>query len=451
MMLTTRCWGVTMVLLCALLLQNCQSHSARATEEKEPVVSPSSASAMRLRTPSESLTVRYLTSLSTSPATRVSSSHLSTPLASEQALSTTLSSSALIPSASSALTTMNNSPKAPYNLPASAMQRVFYAVLLGDRLDHALSPDNPRVRVSKVEGVLREVPGDEEENSRPPFKQRSTNLAPGDNLVDKEHAEEGAEPDRAREGAKDVRLLALKMLGEVAGKHCVEKWRQSGDPLTILLDMASSKPGKAIQFLDVLLVAAQDNDCRQQALEALSRVPQASPGMLSECIPSLRAAAAKAGDRNIRLLALKTLGEVEWKYYFGEVESAPDLPSDMTAILDGTCPFWSGKRVKDTHLLVLIPAKVNGQPFSLNLLRELTQHPNNGGHKTKYSYYGRHVQAQLGAASPAASYWLLMTRDVLPGSRDKSYRDQKKLVAARLLHKRHESTWSSLGQSFLRS
>jgi NLR family CARD domain-containing protein 3 len=201
------------------------------------------------------------------------------------------------------------------------------------------------------------------------------------------------------------------------------------DVLTMLLDVANSEPDKAVEFLDVLLVATQDKHCRQKALEALGKVAKASPNMFSECLPSLRAV-AKAGTRDVRLLALKVLGEVEWKYYFGEVAPAPDLPQDMVTILDSACPFWPDRKVRDTHLLVLIPAKVNGQPFSLNLLRELIQNPKAGGHRAEYRYYDSSVQAQFGAASPAASYWLLMTRDILPESRNKSYRSQQKIVAA---------------------
>jgi hypothetical protein len=215
---------------------------------------------------------------------------------------------------------------------------------------------------------------------------------------------------------------------EIEGRHCVEQREQSEDPLTILLDVAGSDPDRAVEFLDVLLVAAQNNNCRRQALETLGKVTKASPNMLSECLPSLRTA-AKEGDKDVRLLALKTLGEVEWRHYFGKVEPVPDLPINMTTILDSRCPFWPNKKVGDTHLLVLIPAKVNDQPFSLNLLRELIRHPNNGGHKTKYRYYDSRVQVQIGEGSPTASYWLLMTRDVLPGSRGKTYADQKKIVA----------------------
>jgi hypothetical protein len=418
-MFTTRCWGVAAVLLHSLLLQNCQSNSLRATEE-ELSASPSSASVMREHTPSEPMAMQPLVLPSVSLVAHVSSSRFSTTLASEEVRSAAPSSIPLGPVARHALAAVGNSLKALYALPAAAMLRVSHAIPLSNAPDHSSSSDGPRVRESKVKRVLREMPSDEEEDSKPSAQQRSTNLASEDDLANKELR---AGEEEAEEGAKNVRF-ALKTLGEV---HFVEQRGQSGDPLTILLDVASSQPDKAIQFLDVLLVAAQDNGCRQQALEALGKVSQASPDMLSECLPSLRAA-AKGGDKDVRLLSLKTLGEVEWRHYFGEVEPAPDLPKDMVTILDSACPFWPDKKVRDTHLLALIPATVDGEPFTLNLLGELIERPKNGGKETGYRDYKRTVKAQIGIASPAASYWLLMTCDVLPGSRNKRYADQKQLV-----------------------
>jgi hypothetical protein len=46
-------------------------------------------------------------------------------------------------------------------------------------------------------------------------------------------------------------------------------------------------------------------------------------------------------------------GAEEWRQYYGEVESAPDLPSDIDEILDSACPFWPDRKVRDTHLIVL--------------------------------------------------------------------------------------------------
>lgn len=122
-------------------------------------------------------------------------------------------------------------------------------------------------------------------------------------------------------------------------------------------------------------------------------------------------------------------GAVDWKRYLGEVGNEPSLPKDIDAILNSACPFWEGSKVKETHLLVLIPARVNDQPFSLNLLGELIRRPRGGGHGTQYLYYESDVRSEIGEFPPARSYWMLMTRDVLAGSRNKTYAEQKAMIA----------------------
>jgi hypothetical protein len=128
-------------------------------------------------------------------------------------------------------------------------------------------------------------------------------------------------------------------------------------------------------------------------------------------------------------ISLPILGEAEWRHYFGNVGSAPDLPSDIDTILGSECPFWPAKKVMDTHLLVLVPATVDDAPFTLNLLEELVQRPKNGGHRTRFRYYGDEIRAQIGEKSPSHAYWLLITHDVLPDSRAKAYSTQKELVS----------------------
>jgi hypothetical protein len=130
----------------------------------------------------------------------------------------------------------------------------------------------------------------------------------------------------------------------------------------------------------------------------------------------------------------EAFGAAAWSQYFGEVGAVPPLPDDIAKILNSSCPFWPGKRVKNTHLLALIPAAVDGEPFSLNLLEELIQRPKGGGYPTRYRYYAGNVQATLGDQLPdvdpsTGSYWVLMTRDVLPGSRNETYSHQQALVA----------------------
>jgi hypothetical protein len=260
---TTRSWSSAAALLCALLLQNCRSNSLRAIAEEDSAAGSSSVSAVCQCASSEIPAMQPLTPLGTLPTAHITLSRLSTTPTNKEDLFTVLSTRSLSPSMPFALATMSNSLAGLYDLPAATMPRAYRAVSSDNTPGHAPSPDGPGVCVSKVEGVLREMLSDEEEDSKLPARLRSSGSK--DELVSEGvRAGEDAEPDKAEEVTKDVRLLALKTLEEVTGEHCGEQRGQSEDPLTILLNVASSKPNKAIQFLDLLLVAAQDNDLRQQ-------------------------------------------------------------------------------------------------------------------------------------------------------------------------------------------
>jgi hypothetical protein len=296
-MFTTRFRSSAAVLLCALLLQNCQSHALRATEEELTASLLPSASAVRQRISIELSTIRSLTSPSASLADHVSASSHSTVLANEEV--------SLTPA------TMGNSSTgpAPYDLPAVAMPGASYTVPLDQRCAAIQARYVGRANIKRVLQV-----------------------------------------------ATGVGVLAY------------------------LIDHTLFERTKTI-------------------------------------IPSM------------------AFGPQEWKKYYGEVGAAPSLPTNIETILGASCPFWPEKQVKDTHLLALIPATVDGAPFTLNLLGELIRRPKSDGHRTQYRGYGddnyeRDTKEQIGAIFPAVSYWLLMTRDMLPDSHDKAYAYQKELVAA---------------------
>lgn len=136
-------------------------------------------------------------------------------------------------------------------------------------------------------------------------------------------------------------------------------------------------------------------------------------------------------DNSSRALFLSyVFGAEAWKQYFGEVGVEPALPDDIDEILNSPCPFWPGERVKDTHLLVLMPSVVNGKPFTLNLLEKLVAVPKKEEHNTRYNVYDNCVQRSLGNQSFGSSYWALMTRDTLLKSRGKTYAAQKDSIAA---------------------
>jgi hypothetical protein len=81
--------------------------------------------------------------------------------------------------------------------------------------------------------------------------------------------------------------------------------------------------------------------------------------------------------------------------------------------------------VHETHLLVLVPETVNGQPLTLKTLGELVEKPLTGS-ATQYSNF------ELGKyTDPAApsSHWALMTCDVIEEGLDKSCLDQQTLLS----------------------
>ncbi|HEY4832829.1 MAG TPA: hypothetical protein VIH61_09760, partial [Waddliaceae bacterium] len=82
-----------------------------------------------------------------------------------------------------------------------------------------------------------------------------------------------------------------------------------------------------------------------------------------------------------------SFGRVDWKTHFGEVGVEPPFPSNIHAILEGPCPFWQNKKVKETHFLVLIPETVNGKALTLDYLEQLIQYPIAGINATKFAYY----------------------------------------------------------------
>ena len=123
-------------------------------------------------------------------------------------------------------------------------------------------------------------------------------------------------------------------------------------------------------------------------------------------------------------------GKTQWATYFGDVGKEPALPENIDEILNSPCPFYGDEnvKVKDTHMLVLVPATVNGESLTLNKLQEFIKKPQKKGHATDYDYYSNWVKDEHGGTQVGQSHWVLMTRDVLPDSRNQTYDNQKKLV-----------------------
>ena len=125
-------------------------------------------------------------------------------------------------------------------------------------------------------------------------------------------------------------------------------------------------------------------------------------------------------------------GEADWERFGVDVGKAPPIPEKMAEILKAPCPFNPRKQVGDTHMLVLIPKTITlggeEKPFTLNLLQELIKNPAIENPATNLQIRHQAVKKELAETPIENSYWILMTKDVIPDSRNKTYDVQKQLV-----------------------
>lgn len=125
-------------------------------------------------------------------------------------------------------------------------------------------------------------------------------------------------------------------------------------------------------------------------------------------------------------------GQKQWAEYFGLDVEESSLPVDIHKILKSQCPFSEKEiKVEDTHLLVLIPGSINGKLRKLLTLKTFGEHiklkfPDLG--QTGYRYIW---DAAKECDGNGESHWVLMTKKILTGSRNKSFAEQQDQVGKR--------------------
>jgi len=93
----------------------------------------------------------------------------------------------------------------------------------------------------------------------------------------------------------------------------------------------------------------------------------------------------------------------------GEIGKAPPLTLEILKELQSSDPENEGKKKKDTHILALIPETINGRPLTLNTLNEFKN----------FRKYWPTIKEKYGDIRYLKTSWVLMTKDVLKGSRGK--------------------------------
>lgn len=100
----------------------------------------------------------------------------------------------------------------------------------------------------------------------------------------------------------------------------------------------------------------------------------------------------------------EAFGKVMWEIYYGEIGPEPQLPGDIHEILDQPCPFWPKKKVRETHILVLIPVRVREQFLNMGHLGSIVQSPLHG-FPSKYAKFN---VSSYEYNPVGQSYWVLI-------------------------------------------
>ncbi|MBI3211744.1 MAG: hypothetical protein HYZ47_03560 [Simkania negevensis] len=139
---------------------------------------------------------------------------------------------------------------------------------------------------------------------------------------------------------------------------------------------------------------------------------------------ALRPASLSLSSPTASAVSAMTFDKAAWEKYFGDIGEEPSLPADIATILASPCPIWSDKKIQETHVLILVPAKVNGEPLTLESLEKLVKNPKEGNATQYRSFFpGKNEQASV-----EQNTWVLLTNNILPGSVDQSYNKQVTLV-----------------------
>jgi hypothetical protein len=110
-----------------------------------------------------------------------------------------------------------------------------------------------------------------------------------------------------------------------------------------------------------------------------------------------------------------SFGPERWAYHFErKVDDVPQLPPDTFAD-----KAWV-KNFMKSHILQLMPATLDNEPLTPNLIEKLTLHPKQG-HAIGYRYFSKIARDEYGNKPIASkSYWVWVTKGLLDGSRNKS-------------------------------
>lgn len=110
-------------------------------------------------------------------------------------------------------------------------------------------------------------------------------------------------------------------------------------------------------------------------------------------------------------------GENDWMK-FGKIEPALEIPASLRNALNEDCPYFKGKKTKETHLLMFLPSHFNDAALSPDSFRTNVLKCSADSH-----FFDHHGKTEV-----TEGYWFLITKLPIPNSSGKSWQDQQKLL-----------------------
>jgi hypothetical protein len=185
---------------------------------------------------------------------------------------------------------------------------------------------------------------------------------------------------------------------------------------------------------NVMRIVETDLSSRPSKRKGLEPAAVAAAGISASSSRTL-AAVKKALGKNF-------LGVEEWKSQGIEVGEVPPIPASITkALLNSECALHPGQKIKDTHILMLVPKTVNGKPYTALKLDELCATRKGSGNKLIYDGkdWATAWKTQPWANLPQAqSEWVLLPKSDpdRKASPDKHFRS-KNIAAQEEVHRDH--------------
>jgi hypothetical protein len=133
------------------------------------------------------------------------------------------------------------------------------------------------------------------------------------------------------------------------------------------------------------------------------------------------------GYQCCNIMGKNFFGFEEWKTLYGMRFSKRWLCEVLVSpwgedVLNASCPFVKGKRIKETHFIFLGLTTVSSKP--LNILRFHRLHPPAGQPRFYSDPDPWYIKENFAAEKTCALRWYMMPLDNIPNSTSKTYREQ---------------------------